>query len=71
MNKTLVNWPEDSTIENDCSDLVPIDKKFKFNVKQRQYAYLTLNFKIPEMCDEQNVKITFFFTSQQKRNVFG
>lgn len=67
----MANWPEDSTIENDCGDIVQTDRKFIFNMKSRQYAYLTINFKIPEMCDEQSLKITFFFTSQRKGNVFG
>jgi hypothetical protein len=71
LNKTMANWPEDSIIENDCKDIVQTDKKFRFNMKSRQYAYLTINFKIPEMCDEQSLKITFFFTSQRKGNVFG
>lgn len=71
LNKTVISWPEDSTIENDCADIAQSEKKFSFNVKQRQYGYLTIHFKIPEMCDEQNVKITFFFTSQRKGNIFG
>ncbi len=71
LNNTVSSWPEDSVIMNDCADIRLGSRNFSFHLKSRQLAYLTINFKIPEMAGDQNLKITFFFYSQKKAIVFG
>ncbi len=71
MNSSVVDWPHDSTIENDCSDFNTNQKSFKINIKKRTIAHLRMSISVPAFCDDQKKTITFFPMTQGKGNVFG
>lgn len=52
INSSVVDWPPDSTIENDCSDFNAQEKFFKFTMKQRSIAYLRMSISVPALCDD-------------------
>jgi hypothetical protein len=63
MNSSPVDWPLDSLITNDCKEMV-VECSDKFVLKKRQIANLKMSFRIPELCGDQTLKLTFFFTSR-------
>lgn len=70
-NNTVVDWPNDAMVENDCRDIRQDQKRFGLKLTRNTHAYLNLTLTVPKLCEDQTIKITFFFTSKASGNTFG